>query len=123
MSTDIQIEPNGQYLRVVAKGQQTYDNLYSGWKQILETSRRHGLSRILCESCREGKTSTSDIYLFGKDLARLIFPISLRIAFLCSYEDLHDMHLIEVVLSNRRNLPTAVFTDRDEALHWLMNDL
>jgi len=122
MEKDFQIQPEQHYLHVVSRRKLTSGDMCSGWKQVIDESRRQGINRILCESRTGSKASPAEIYDCGKDLANLMFPSNVRIAFVCSDDNLEDTQLMETVLHNRRNISTEVFINQTEALNWLQKD-
>ena len=116
----VSIEKTPNFLRVAAAGQANFDNISGVWKDIARACAQFGCSNVLLDSILTGRPSTLDIYRTGNRIHEFGLPPRLRVAFVCSEEDLARLEFHETIISSRvSGVRIRNFLDRTDAEIWL----
>jgi len=116
----IAIEKTPNFICVTVDGPANFDNISGVWKDIARACTEFGCSNVLLDGILRGRPSTLDIYRTGNRIHLYGLPRDLRVAFVCTEEDLPRLSFHESVIADRAiGVTIRNFLDRVDAERWL----
>lgn len=112
-----------EYLHVLVEGEHdSYDISRRFWSEIATECERLGPSRLLVEEdLKEQLPSIADTYQGAAERQEMGLA-GIRIAFLDRHPDQHEQNQFGELVARNRGINMKVFSDRAEALDWLLAD-
>jgi len=112
------ISKNG-YVSLILKGEVTAGDLATVRKEAASLLSEHNCSRLLVDATELARMQSivEDFEFVSRNLS--YFPPPVRIAEIANEQYLEHMQFVEDVSQNR-GIDFKVFTDRDEAIGWLL---
>jgi hypothetical protein len=110
------------FLYMTVTGDFVCGTVPEGFYEEIETARKRGLRRLLCDITRlagleANRTTVMDRFMASERVA-FLFPTDFSVAFLAKPEQMRADRFGETVMLNR-GLRVKVTTNLDEALKWL----
>ena len=123
MPYQIAIEKTPGFIRVTVDGQANFENISGVWQDIARACKEFGCSNVLVDGILQGRPSTLDIYRTGNRIHLYGLPRTLRLAFVCTEEDLPRLAFHESVIADRAvGVTIRNFLDRADAERWLAEE-
>lgn len=120
MDHDMRITPQDGYLLAEMSGQHSYDALRDELQRLKKACREHNCYRILGLS-RMSSMEVVEAYQVPDLMRELEFTSKYTWAWVMLNENSAEVpQFVETVLKNRGLLNGAIFTSKDEALEWLL---
>ena len=112
-----------EYLHALVEGEQdSYQISRRFWSEIAAESERLRPTRLLVEEdLKEQLPSIADTYQ-GATERQDMGLAGIRIAFLDRHPEQHEQNQFGELVARNRGINMKVFSDRDEALEWLLAD-
>ena len=112
-----------EYLHVLVEGEHdSYDISRRFWSEIATECERLAPSRLLVEEdLKEQLPSIADTYQGAAERQEMGLA-GIRIAFLDRHPDQHEQNQFGELVARNRGINMKVFSDRAEALDWLLAD-
>lgn len=122
MSIQFKIEVEGPLIRATASGtDDSLEEVEAYGTAVVESCRKNQCKYILCDERRlHYNLSTSETFDLGEYYTSYA-PSVVRVAIVCSRENLEEASFFETVAVNR-GLQIRVFTDMEEAENWLLKN-
>lgn len=119
MAIQYDIIVKGSLIHVVTTGyDESLSEVEAYGRAVMAACNEHQCTHILAdERGLDYRLGTLDTYELAKYYAELV-PSLIKIAIVCSPDDLHDAQFWETA-SRNRGLTVRVFTEIDEARRWL----
>ena len=123
MPYQIAIEKTPGFIRVKVDGVANFDNISGVWQDIARACTELGCSNVLLDGILRGRPSTLDIYRTGNRIHLYGLPRALRVAFVCTEDDLPRLSFHESVIADRAvGVTIRNFLDRTDAERWLAEE-
>jgi hypothetical protein len=121
MELHIDMELQGELLLVTLSGDLAYDPALPLLKQMCDTAKEKGVSKILVHALAvQGELSTLERYTLGTELGKYIMQRQMnpRLAAIGKPPSLDGF---AALVAQNRSLTAKVFSSQQEALTWLAN--